>query len=348
MQVVEWRPLVSAAKKQASFATYRASTFRPSTFRPSTLRLIQPMPTAARISILQGPDEGKTFAVEDELVQLGRGNENAIALSDDALQAHQASIIRRNGRYAIFTPIDQGVEVDGNHIPAEQWVWLPESANIRLGQATLIQFQYQLDAASPPDEPSPPSPSKAPPESRPSRPRTPPQRRQKSPPARQLRKVAKFLTDTSSGDQLVRLGEDGKLPELALVESDKPARAERRKGDKPPVLLYVAVGFSMLLSVAMLLFNFDSTGATESQRAEARKTIEKYYGTEGKLRPYQRLLREARRARAAGNRAAETAAYKRVLDLLNSEDVANSYTGLTGDRKGDDELRRLIGILMER
>jgi hypothetical protein len=306
------------------------------------------MPTAATINILRGPDEGRTFAVEDELVQLGRGDENAVRLSDEALQEHQASIIRRNGRYAIFTPVDQGVEVDGNRIPAEQWVWLPESANIRLGKATLLQFRYKLDAASPPDEQSLPSPAEASPQGHPPRPKSPPKRRQKSPPARQLRKVAKFLTDTSSGDQLVRLGEDGKLPELALAESGKPARAERRKTDKPPVLLYVAVGFSLLLSVAMLVFDFEPSGSTASQRAEARKQIEKYYGTEGKLRPYQRLLREARRARAAGNRSAETAAYKRVLDLLNSEDVANSYTGLTGDRKGDDELRRLIGILMER
>jgi hypothetical protein len=160
--------------------------------------------------------------------------------------------------------------------------------------------------------------------------------------------VAKFVTDSSSGDQLVRLGEDGKLPELALAESGKPARAERRKSDKPPTLLYVAAGVSLLLSLGMLLIDFDAAGPSASEQAAARKQITEFYGTEGNLKRYQRLLREAQRSRAAGNRTAERAAYKQVLDLLNSEDVASSYSGLTGDRKGDDKLRRLIGILMER
>jgi len=310
------------------------------------------MAKPAKISILRGPDEGRVFSVEEELVQIGRGAHNDIALSDVALQEHQASIVRRNGRYAIFTPLSEGVEVDGNRLPAEQWIWLPETSKIRFGDSTLFQFRYQPDddSATPAPTPAPAATSKSEPTTKTEPPSPPKNRqrksRQKSPPAKKLRKVAKFLTDSTSGDQLVRLGEDGKLPELALSETSKPARAERKPGEKSPLLLYIAVGVSLLLSLAMLFVDTDSGGSTAAERAEARKQIQKFYGKEGDLKPYQRHLREAQRAHSVGDYAAERRAYRRVIEMLNSEDVANSYTGITGDAKGDKELRELIGILM--
>ena len=130
-------------------------------------------------------------------------------------------------------------------------------------------------------------------------------------------------------------------------------KTERKKGDKPPTLLYVAVGISMLMSLAMLFVDFESGGSSATERSEARKKIQRYYGAQGygaqgNLKVHQRLLRDAQRAYSIGNRFEERRAYKQVLDLLNSEDITRSLTGLTGDRKRDDELRRLIGILMDR
>ena len=306
------------------------------------------MSEPAQIDILRGPDEGKVFSVDEDLVQLGRGEENQVALTGEDLQEHQASIIRRNGRYAIFTPVEQGVEVDGKCIPTEQWVWLPETTEIRFGESTLLRFHYKADADSATEAPqSTPSDSEEPPSQKvPTKPPRP--RRQKSPPARQLRKVAKFITDSTSGDQFVRLGEDGKLPELELTESYKPTKTERKKVDKPPTLLYFAVGISMLMSLAILFVDFESSGSSATERSEARKKIQRYYGAQGNLKVHQRLLRDAQRAYSVGNRVEERRAYKQVLDLLNSEDITRSLTGLTGDRKRDDELHRLIGILMNR
>ncbi|MFQ5733425.1 MAG: FHA domain-containing protein [Planctomycetaceae bacterium] len=282
------------------------------------------------------------FSVEEELVHLGRGADNQIALSDESLEDHQASIIRRNGRYAIFTPIENGVEVDGNGVPAEQWVWLPETSQIQFGKWTLLQFRYRSEGRPQSngggDSPAPPA-----------RPKKAGRKRSAKPTAKKGRKVARFITDTS-GDQLVRLGEDGQLPELALTESNRPAQVERKKRERSPALLYGAVVGSLALSLLLLVFNPGNIGTSADERADALRKIARFYGEKGEPKPYQRHLREARQARWRGDVSAERRAYQRVLDLLNSEDVMDpdNHTGLTGDKKGDGELRRLIGILMDR
>lgn len=297
------------------------------------------MPQPARISIVRGPDKGHVFNVDEELVHLGRGGDNQIALSDESLDDHQASIIRRNGRYAIFTPIEEGVIVDGNAIPAEQWVWLPESSQIRFG-ATMVQFRYQAD-----ESPGANGDANAAPPERPKK----PLRKKPAKAGAKGRKVARFITDTS-GDHLVRLGEDGKLPDLALAEGNRPAKVDRGKRERSPLLLYAAVGGSLLLSLALLLIDTGNSGPTANDRERALHEIAKFYGKDSEPEYYQRLLREARQARSRGDAKAERKAYQGVLDLLNAEDIRNpdNHTGLTGDRKGDDKLRKLIGILMDR
>lgn len=303
----------------------------------------------AKLLIIRGPDEGKVFLLEEELVQIGCSAESHITLADDQLAEHQASILRRNGRFAIYTPVEGGVEVEGNPIPVDQWVWLPASARLSFGSSTLLQFRCREippdEAAAhdslPPDVPA--RRKKTPPEPRVRKAKSP----KKQPPDRKRRKVARFITDRT-GDTLVKLGEDGKLPELALADSRRAAKADRKKGEKGSPLLYIAVGGSLLMSVLMLLLDTSPGTTTAQQRARARREITRFYGTAGNLQPYQRYLREARQAHQAGDRLAEQRAYRKVLDLLNSEDVVQSLSGLTGDKRDDAELRRLIGILMDR
>jgi len=94
----------------------------------------------AKLSVTTGPDRGRTFDLDDELVHIGRGAGNQIVLSDDTLAEHQASIVRRNGRFAIYTTAIDGIEIEGNPIPPERWVWLPTEASIRISRRTLCQF----------------------------------------------------------------------------------------------------------------------------------------------------------------------------------------------------------------
>lgn len=305
------------------------------------------MSSAASIKIIRGPDEGKVFSLDGEMINLGRGEENEVALSDESLDDYQASIVRKNGRYAIYTPLSEGVLVDGSGIPSDQWVWLPETAQVSFRDSTVLQFSGQVTADKP-VETNGADPPSTPPAAKMKRKRR--RKRKAGQPesaAQGGRKVAKFITDRE-GDRLVRLGEDGALPELALTEAAAPKKTARKSGESGSPLIYVAVGVSLLMSLAMLFIDSDSGGASASELQRARQDIRKYHGTGDDLKPYQQYLREAQRAHASGDRRAERRAYQKVLDELNAEDVGRSISGLTGDKDEDDKLREMIGILLNR
>lgn len=306
------------------------------------------MSAPANITIIRGPDAGKEFPFDGEMINLGRGAENEIALSDESLEDYQASILRKNGRYAIYTPLEDGVLVDGSGIPSDQWVWLPATAQVSLRDSTVLRFSS--DANGEDSKPTRSAKSIDPPSTPPAAKRRRKRKSQRKG-AKQTasgRKVAKFITDRE-GDRLVRLGEDGALPELALAESSGRKKPTPKTGDRSSPLIYVAVGVSLLMSMAMLFMDAGSGGSTASQRREARNEIRRnFFGDGSDLKPYQKYLREAQRAYASGDRRTERRAYQRVLDELNAEDVVRSIHGLTGDKERDNRLRELIGILLNR
>ena len=78
------------------------------------------MSSSATITVTSGPARGTVFPLNDELMHLGRAATNQIVLDDPDLPDHQASIVKRNGRYAIYATGEAAIEVDGNVIPAEQ------------------------------------------------------------------------------------------------------------------------------------------------------------------------------------------------------------------------------------
>ena len=90
---------------------------------------------------MTGPDEGRSFDVLQELAHIGRDEDAQIVLTDPTVARHQASIARRGGRFALFTPFDGGAHVDGAAVPADRWVWLPSMAEIQLGDETRVRFE---------------------------------------------------------------------------------------------------------------------------------------------------------------------------------------------------------------
>ncbi len=98
------------------------------------------MSEPATITVTRGPARGQFFELEAELVHIGRAESNQVVLEDTNLADHQASIVFRNGRYAIFTPLPDAVSIDGSAIPPQRWVWLPGEADIGLGQRTSLRF----------------------------------------------------------------------------------------------------------------------------------------------------------------------------------------------------------------
>lgn len=295
----------------------------------------------ARLVVTHGPDRGMWFNIGEELSHVGRGRENSVILSDPAVAEHQLSIVYRNGRYALYTPLEKSVEIDGSMIPHARWVWLPESAKIRLSDKTTLQFTVGADGGTtsserPGAEQSNGSPTAAP-------------RKGDGAAGKKSKKkeqtVARFITD-KPGEALVTLGEDGNLPELNLVEGAERAASRQEKKESNPLVIYGLVAMSLIVSVVLVLVDSEGGGSSTSDKTRARAEIREFYGAdEGNLLPWQRTLREARLAASRGDRGAERRAYRRVLDQLNSEDISR-FTGLTGSPEQDDKLRRLIGTLL--
>jgi hypothetical protein len=327
------------------------------------------MGKTARITVTSGPDRGKVFQLNEELVHVGSGSENQIALTDQSVAEHQASIVSRDGRYAIYTPLEKAIAVDGNVIPPERWVWLPATAQIVISRRTSFKFDELEGEASAartlaPGKQNAKPAAGTPREAKAKRPAAP-----KRQPASGT--VARFITD-KQGDTLVKLGEDGHLPELHLAEGETRKKTETSAKQTSPVVLYVALALSVGMSLLMLVVDFEPSAVSQEQRGSARQLIVRFYGTdEDNLEPYQELLREARLARSRGDIAAERRAYAQVLSLLNAEDIVQSFSGLTGDRgdpqtlpesderflqdfardnlpRSDQVLRRLISILLRR
>lgn len=299
------------------------------------------MTDSATITITSGPDRGKMFQLDSEQVSIGCGADNAIALSDQTLDKHQASIVHRKGRYAIYSPLTDAVEVEGNVIPAECWVWLPKTARIRISERTSLQFN--LSDSETVAKPAP-APTNSPRKPTGKTPQPAPTGKKKN---RAKRKLARFITD-QVGDPLVQLGEDGLLPEFNLAEGPTQKPSERKQKESNPGILYIACGVSFALSILMLFIEAGTPGGhTAGEMERARSAIREFYGSEdAEPAEFQKLLREARRSHSSGDDVAERRAYQGVLDLLNSEDNDAKIQGLTGDRRGDAKLRALIAVLV--
>ena len=301
----------------------------------------------ATLTVTTGPDRGQIFSLIDEFIHIGSGPDSQVLLTDPQVPEHLASLANRNGRYAIFSPLDNAVMVDGNSLKVDQWVWLPSRATIKVTSKTTLTFQAGSNDATTPVEKLPDA-SPPPVAEVKSKARRPASKKSEST-GTTGRAVAKFITDRP-GEMLVRLGEDGHLPELALQEAAAPKTDKQKRGSQGnPALIYGAIGFSLLASVAMLFLEPDSFDERATTKSSARQSIvKKYIGDEkGPTKPYQRLLREAGLAHSRGDFASERAAYLSVLNLLNAED-RNQHIGISGDLEDDEKLRGHLAVLLGR
>ncbi len=340
-----------------------------------------------RLVVTTGPERGKVFESDEELAHIGRAPENQIVLEDPSLSEHQASVLQKNGRFAIFRPADADVHVDGSEIPSERWVWLPTEVRLQFGRRTSCQFStgelFEPAADSAPMPQNPPAEESS--GNGETTAQAVPKKRKKEPgskksadslPAvkpvqplesereskngsagdaagerkRRKKKRKKQLARfiTDQGDPLVELGADGQLPELSLEDGPASRSRSAKKKSTSPVILYCVLGLSFFCTLALLFIDPSPPTRTEVSRAQARKDIVAFYGTgEHELKPFQKALRAARLAHARGDTATERAEYRKVLDELNSED-RDRHIGVTGHHNTDKELRRLIGIIMSR
>ena len=308
--------------------------------------------TIASLTVTSGPDRGKTFALHEEFIHVGRAEDCQVVLTDPQVEEVHASLANRNGRFAIITSLDQTVAVDGKLLPAEQWAWLPSQATIAVSPKTTLLFSCGLPSVGENGKPAASKPNEPPSATDPSA-ALPTKTKGRKPGTKKsdgtTRTVAKFITDRT-GETLVRLGEDGHLPELALVESAAPKIDKRKRAPQGnPALVYGALGFSLLLSLAMLFIDSPVTSERSQSKSAARQSVMRDFvgGDKQPIKPFQQLLRDAGLAQSRGDFKAEREAYKKVLKLLNSEDK-NPFTGITGTAEDDDRLKQHIAVLLGR
>jgi hypothetical protein len=302
------------------------------------------MPEPATITVTRGPARGQLFEIETELVHIGRADTNQVVLEDPDLAEHQASIVFRNGRYAIFTPLKDAVSIDGSPIPPQRWVWLPREADIALGKRTSLRFATDLENTASDngetaegDDPT----GKADKSSAKSSRRGRKGRRRK-------RQLAKFVTD-AKGESRVQLGEDGQLPELSLDEELTGGQSDQKVKRSNSLLLSILLAASVAASVLLLVAEGPMRGSADRSRESARNALSQMLEDsqpQGANQPeagWRLLVRDALSAAARADRTGEQRAYDRLLKLLNAED--RPATGLTGDMQRDEELRGLIAQL---
>jgi hypothetical protein len=140
---------------------------------------------------------------------------------------------------------------------------------------------------------------------------------------------------------------DGKLPTLQLA--DAPDVAAKSGSEASPVPLWaalLAVAASTAVSMILLLGDFTGTQSAASLQAQARENLAQFYAT-GALppKPYQVELRNGQLAHSRGDRRAEHQHYRKVLAQLRAEGRSR-FQGLTGTPKSDEELDRILSILL--
>jgi hypothetical protein len=156
------------------------------------------------------------------------------------------------------------------------------------------------------------------------------------------RNVARFIP--GGGGPSATLAADGRLPELKLQEG----QARRPAGDAEATNPLVMVGvlcLSFVISIALLLVDFDSPSGNSQQVLARRRLAEFYQQTEGPLAPYQQYLRDAQRAHSRGDEQTERQMYRRVLQLLRAEGRSR-YASVTATPSEDRELEKLLATLM--
>ncbi len=304
------------------------------------------MSEPATITVTRGPARGQSFELDQELVHIGRAESNQVVLPDPDLAEHQASIARRNGRFAIFTPLADAVSINGSRIPSQRWVWLPAEADIELGQRTSFQFSTAAaaddgDADASAAEPEGTGTDEG------DAGRGERRSRRTKRPRRRKRQLARFVND-GTGEARVQLGEDGHLPELTLDEEMTGGRPDGRSRGSSNLLLYLLLAGSVAGSSMLILVDgpASSTTATVKRNAlsELKQILLDSNRPGGVETDWQILVRDALAAHARRNRTAERLAYDRLLKRLNAEDLGR--TGLTGDLGQDKRLRELIAELI--
>ena len=161
------------------------------------------------------------------------------------------------------------------------------------------------------------------------------------------RKVQFIVQETA--ETPLKPDKEGRLPELALSDSELHREDEADEKESNPALLVSVLAVSFMLSILLLFADFEASESANMGAKDARTRIAQEYfhneSPEAPLAEYQIYLRRAQRAYARGDLEEEQLWYRRVLNLLHAE-PAKSYHTVTGTRDRDERLRDLLSRIL--
>ncbi len=156
--------------------------------------------------------------------------------------------------------------------------------------------------------------------------------------------TARFIEREANATN-VKLGADGRLPNLALATQEKRADVGSESKGTNPWLMIVVLGISILMSVLILVIDEPVPGSAPG-KSEAHQKLETVFAswerTDAPAREVRDLLALALQAYNRGDAKREKEYYRKILDRLNAED-APRYGGYSGN---DIKLKEAIGELL--
>lgn len=300
---------------------------------------------SSRIHVISGPDQGQKYDFTTDLMHIGSNEDNDLTLCDPMIIGRHSSIARKEDRFAIISHDSAKLEIDDVEIPPLEWVWLHDFANIKMSNNTSIQINILSDQSTPVRRNKSNSREEVKREGEPRIDASNKKKETLTSTKKRKRKVARFRNDSLSESSL-NFDHSGKLPSLTLNAKNENAEEPVKQSRDNPLILYIALGLSLVFSLILLLADTSSLSTEELSKEQALKTITKFYGDSNKtLLHYQILLRQAQLARSRKDYATEKQNYRTVLTLLNAEDK-NALVGLTGNKSNDDELQRILAVLL--
>jgi signal transduction histidine kinase/CheY-like chemotaxis protein len=102
-----------------------------------------------KLYVIDGPDKGKSFDLNDGITTIGRSSDNDICISDIGVSRHHAKFFNKaNGIFIVDLKSSQGVFIDGERIETGPEVEIKKDSNLIIGNTTL-SFQKEPTGRKP-------------------------------------------------------------------------------------------------------------------------------------------------------------------------------------------------------
>jgi signal transduction histidine kinase/pSer/pThr/pTyr-binding forkhead associated (FHA) protein len=96
-----------------------------------------------KVYVINGPDKGKPFNLNDDITTIGRSPDNDIRISDKGISRHHGKFLKKDDKiFIVDLNSSHGLFIDGEKIEPGREVEIKKENNLRMG-STLLSFQKE-------------------------------------------------------------------------------------------------------------------------------------------------------------------------------------------------------------